>query len=199
MTTISKSTAIVACLAGAMLAHASAQASDANGNFALRGYGSRSCEAFLVEFPDATHADKYGSWLMGYATARNRLESDTFDVVALPDGAVLLQAVAAVCADQKNLTVELAANEVVRVTAPLHQRGSSPVLTVEADGRTQLVRQATLQTLQLRLAERKLYSGPTDGQWSAATAVAIMEFQSREKIAVTGMPDFATLLRAFVL
>lgn len=198
MTKFSGHTAIVALLAAAALWSASAQASDANGSFAVRGYGSRSCEAFLTEFPDAAHADNYSSWLMGYATARNRMQSDTFDVVPLPDGAALLQAITAVCTNQKNLTVEAATNEVVRATAPLHQRGASPIITIERDGQTQLIRQEALQTLQSRLAERKLYFGPTNGLWNATMAVAIMEFQSREKIAVTGMPDLATLYRALV-
>lgn len=187
-----------AVLAAATLAHTGAHASDADGNFALRGYGSRDCATFLAEFPDVAHASNYGSWLMGYATAHNRLQSETFDVLPLPDGAVFLQAISAVCTDQTTLTVEEAAKQVILAIAPLHQRGSTSIITIERDGSTLLIRQGALQALQSRLAERKLYSGPADGQWGEAIEAAIVEFQLREKITVTGLPDLATLFRAIV-
>lgn len=199
MNKFNRNTVMAALFAGATLAHSAALASDANGNFALRGYGSRNCATFLAEISDVAHASNYGSWLMGYATAHNRLQSETFDILPLPDGAVFLEVISAVCADQETLTVEGAANEVIRAIAPLHQRGSTSIIKTERAGSSLLIRQGALQALQSHLTERKLYSGPADGQWGDATAAAIEEFQLRESITVTGLPDFATLFRAIVL
>jgi hypothetical protein len=136
---------------------------------------------------------------MGYATARNRVASDTFDVLPLPDGSVFLQAVSAICANQPAITVEAAANEVIRATAPMHQSRATAIVTIEHEGRTMAIRQGALMALQSRLAERGIYSGPVNGQWGTVIAAAVETFQKREKITVTGVPDLATLFRALVL
>ena len=199
MTTFSRMTAKVAILAAIALPQTAAQASDADGNFALRGYGSRSCEMYLTEKSDASHASQYGSWLMGYVTSRNRLQSDTFDILPFTDGMVLLQAVSAVCADRKDQTVENATSEVIRAISPLHQRGASEAVTIERGGQSVRIRQEAIAKLQARLIQRGLYDGSADGKWSEELASAIQEFQLREQIASTGLPDFATLIRALVL
>lgn len=199
MTRIARSIAKAALPAAIFLSQSAVHASDAQGNFVSRGYGSRDCATFLAEIPDAANATNYGSWLMGYATAHNRLQNETFDVLPLPDGSVLLQAISAVCTDQQTLTVEAAAYEVILAIAPLHQSGSTPIINTELNGSSLLIRQGALQALQSRLTEEKLYSGPADGLWGDAIAAAIAEFQLREKIAVTGLPDFATLIRALAL
>lgn len=195
----SKFLAGAAVFAASALLHTNASASDAEGSFASRGYGSRTCETFNTEFPDSTHAANYGSWLMGYATARNRVESGIFDVVPLPDGAVFLQAVSAICADQPTITVEAAAHEVIRATSPMHQRTATAIVIIEHEGRTLSIREGALKALQSRLSERGVYSGPIDGQWGKSIAAAVETFQKREKITVTGVPDLATLFRALVL
>lgn len=196
---VSKFLSMSAVFAAGVVFHTGAAASDADGSFALRGYGSRTCETFNTEFPDSAHAVNYGSWLMGYATALNRVESETFDVLPLPDGAVFLQAVSAICADQPAITVEAAAHEVVRAISPMHQRRATAVVTIEHEGRTTTIREGSLKALQSRMSERGLYSGPLDGKWSDAIAKAVETFQVREKITVTGVPDLATLFRALVL
>ena len=199
MYSFSKFLAGSAVFAASAFFHTGAAASDVEGSFALRGYGSRTCETFNTEFPDSRHAANYGSWLMGYATARNRVESGTFDVLPLPDGAVFLQAVSAICADQPTITVEAAAHEVIRATSPMHQRNATAIVVIEHKGRTIAIREGALKALQSRLSERGMYSGPIDGQWGTAIAAAVETFQKREKITVTGVPDLATLFRALVL
>lgn len=188
-----------AILAALTLPHAAAQASDTDGNFALRGYGSRTCEMYQTEKSDPGHANQYGSWLMGYVTARNRLQPDTFDILPFIDGMVLLQAISAVCADRKDITVENATSEVIRAIAPLHQRSASAALTIERGGQTVRIREEAIAKLQARLIERRLYAGSADGKWTDELSSAIQEFQLREQIASTGLPDLATLVRALVL
>lgn len=198
MTTLSKFIAIAALSGVAGFSGNAARASDEQGNFALRGYGGRTCETYIGQIQDAGHAANYGSWLMGYATARNRLQAETFDILPFPDGMVFLRAVLAVCRDQPKLTVEQAAHEVVAATEPLQQSVSSEIVTITHDGRSIQIRQRALASLQDRLSKRGLYSGPTDGRWNDDTALAVREFQLREKILASGLPDFTTLLRALL-
>lgn len=196
MTTLSRFFALAALFAAAGLSGHAAWAADEQGNFGLRGYGGRTCETYLGEIPDAGHAANYGSWLMGYATARNRLQSGTFDILPFPDGTVILRAVTAVCGDQPQLTVEQAADEVIRATERLQQASPSEIVTITLDGRTLQIRQNALAAIQQRLSDRGLYSGSADGRWNEATETAVKEFQLREKIIASGLPDLATLIRA---
>lgn len=188
-----------ALFAACAILHTGAAASDADGNFALRGYGARTCGTYLSEISDPDYARQYGSWLMGYMTARNRLQPDTFDILPFVDGSMLLQAVSAVCADRKEMTVEGATSEVIRAIAPLHQRVASAAITVERSGQSVRIRQDAIATLQARLTKRGLYSGAADGKWSEELALAVQEFQLREQITATGLPDLATLVRVIVL
>lgn len=199
MNNITKHFACMAAVAAGLAGPTGAAAADANGNFALRGYGSRTCQVFNAEFPDAKHSANYGSWLMGYVSARNRVESETFDILPLLDGMVLLQAVSTVCKDQPTITVESAANEVIRAIAPLHQRSETSIVVVENDGRKIAIREGMLSALQVRLVELGMYSGPVDGQWTTSLAAAVKTFQMNKNITATGLPDLATLLRALVL
>jgi hypothetical protein len=136
---------------------------------------------------------------MGYMTARNRLQPDTFDILPFVDGSLLLQAVSAVCADQKDITIERATSEVIGAIAPLHQRVASAAITVERSGQSVRIREDAIATLQDRLAKRGLYAGAADGKWTEELALAVQEFQLRENITATGVPDLATLVRAIVL
>jgi hypothetical protein len=136
---------------------------------------------------------------MGYVSALNRLQPDTFDISPFIDGMVLLQAISAVCADQKGITVENATSEVVRAIAALHQRGASAPVTIERGGQTVRIREEMLTKLQVRLTERRLYAAAADGKWSEELSSAIQEFQLREQLPSTGLPDLATLVRALVL
>jgi hypothetical protein len=199
VSSLSRSIALAAACAAAAFAPTSAWASDAQGNFTLRGYGSRSCGTYLTEMSDPGHANNYASWLMGYATARNRLQSETFDILPFPEGTVLFDAVSAVCRDQQAITVEAAANEVIRAIAPLHQRSASAVVTIDRGEQSVRIRQAALAALQARLAELGLYSGPADGEWREELTASLTEFQLREKIVASGLPDLPTLIRALVL
>jgi hypothetical protein len=186
----------VAC---AMLVHAPAQAADAGGRFGIRGYGSRACAAFNAEVSDPVHAANYSSWLMGYSTAHNRLRNDTFDILPLADGVVLLRAVAAVCAQHQDIVVEEAANAVVRALQPLVQQRETPTISIERDGKNVRIRQGALELLQSKLAERGIYSGPADGVWSVALGDSIETFQKLNNLPVSGFPDLATMIKAIVL
>lgn len=185
---------------GAVLALASpAFAADTDGQFALRGYGSHSCESFLQAAEDPEQSAIYASWLMGYLTAKNRFEPQVFDVLPFPDGMIFLDAISAVCRGQRGLNVEQAGSEVIRAIGALHQAHESPVLNLENEGRKIRIRRAALASLQGKLSSIGLYSGSADGEWNESVVVAVKTFQLREKIIATGLPDLATLIRALVL
>ncbi len=199
MKIVLKSLALIAPLAASFLVGNVAKASDADGNFALRGYGGRLCRNYIFESAEPSQADRYGSWLMGYATAYNRLQPEHFDALPFPDGTALFEVVSAICTDQKDITFEAAAHEALQSLAPLRQKRPSEMMTIKSGNQSLTIRQDALQLLQQRLKELKFYAGPVDGQWNRPMAESVKNFQASQKIEASGLPDLATLIRAIVL
>ncbi len=190
---------LVATAAGAILLNSPAYAADASGLFAVRGLGANTCQEYLNRKATDENSRLYASWLMGYMTARNRVEEKRFDVLPYPDGQVFLEAVQAVCRDQTTVTIEQAASSVISALAPIHQVNVSPITVVENKNRSLQIRQSALAALQSKLIEDGLYSGPVNGEWSEAMVTAVTEFQLSSKIVASGLPDLATLIHALVL
>jgi len=72
------------------------------------------------------------------------------------------------------------------------------VVQVEADGKTVAIRQDALKLLQSALIAKNLYKGDANGASSPQLVAAIKGFQRKEAIAVTGLPDIDTFIRAVI-
>jgi peptidoglycan hydrolase-like protein with peptidoglycan-binding domain len=74
------------------------------------------------------------------------------------------------------------------------QEKSDRVLA-EADGQRVAVYAEVMRDVQQRLIDEGLLQGNADGQFGAKTKAALQEFQKKENIQVTGLPDQVTLWR----
>ncbi|MDX1654208.1 MAG: peptidoglycan-binding protein, partial [Candidatus Competibacteraceae bacterium] len=69
--------ATLLCLAAPL----ASQGADPEGNFAVKGAGLATCEAFLKERENkSNYYFMFGGWLDGYVTAVNQLVPETFDI-----------------------------------------------------------------------------------------------------------------------
>lgn len=175
-----------------------AMAADANGKFAVRGIGSQGCETFTAAVTARQDIAPYAAWLVGYASAVNRATPQTFDVIPTQNGFDIAGVVNSICRDRKTLTVEAAAHEALRALAPIRLTRESPLVTVTSGNASFQVREEGLQILQAALIRRKLLSGVATGRTSAEFIKAVKDFQSKEKLAVTGLPDIDTFIRAIM-
>ena len=185
-------------IAAVALAAAPAIAADDKGAFAVRGVGSDRCDAFLaaVAAKDGLKLERYGSWLLGYVSASNRLIGRTFDAVPSQVPTDVLGIVAVICRNQPAALVDTAASQALVVLNPIRMTADSPLITVSNAGRTLQVRTEALITLQQNLAKKGLYKGPADGKLSPQLAKIIADFQLKEKILISGLPDLDTIIRA---
>ena len=185
----------MACLA--LLGLPSAlQAADAAGAFAIRGPGALGCTRFLEAGAQSAERATFEGWLLGYATARNRGEPDTYDVIPTESGQEFPALVAAICKIRPEVTVEIAAAAAIQTLQPYRQGAMSPFVEISSDGRTVRIRQKALSLLQQALADQQGYDGAVDGTASPQFVAAIKAFQQRQKLPVTGLPDIDTFLRA---
>ena len=189
-------------LAGAVFLAAvpGAEASDINGDFAVRGVGAQSCATLTqqIEADPQTIPLVAASWLMGYLTAINRTQDGTYDMMPVSDPAGIYQMVVGLCAANPDQLVEAVTDTVVRLVAPSRVTLASPIIETAAGEYRAALRQDVLRRMQLRLAELGYAVGNTGGNFDDATGAALSLYQTAENLPVTGVPDSATILRVLV-
>ncbi len=187
--------AALSCLSGLP----SGKAADDQGEFALRGFGAHACadaRTRIEQEPEA--AQNALAWLLGYMSAVNRVQADTFDISPIVGGGPMLELLLGLCADNPDALVENVAFELLRTLSIARVPTSSPVVDVEYEGARVQLRQQTLQAMQAALIELDHLSGAADGVYGPQTRLAIQAFQESQEIPETGVPDPVTILRLLV-
>jgi peptidoglycan hydrolase-like protein with peptidoglycan-binding domain len=189
-------TAVLALTVGSTSA---ALAADAEGRFALRGFGAERCSDAQAQLEADQGAAANGlSWLLGYMTAINRAQSGTFDVSPITDGNAMLQLVVGLCQQNPDSLVETVAYDLLRTLAVARVESHSPLVETRANGDVAEVRSETLVAMQNRLREMGHLSGSADGIFGPQTRNAIRAFQRSQDMAATGIADSVTILRLLV-
>jgi len=187
------STAIaIALFAAAGQAHAA----DPEGKFAIKGAGAMPCSAY-VEARSRRLIDRlvtFEGWLHGYLTAYNRLEPQTFDIVAWQGNGLLTAALEAYCKQHTDQRFEIAVSGLINTLRPDRLTAQSEMVRISSGDTTLNIYHAVVVRIQEALAKRKLYSGKADGRYSDDMRRSVEAFQKGEKLPVTGLPDSRTLL-----
>ncbi|MCC6946904.1 MAG: peptidoglycan-binding protein [Bradyrhizobiaceae bacterium] len=175
------------------------RAADAQGQFALRGFGAETCRAASQKLKGNTAASANAlAWLLGYTTAFNRREPDTFDVSPLAETTAILRMVAGVCAKNPDALVETVTYDVLRSLAAARVKGNSPMAQVKSGKASAEVRRETLARMQEQLIKLGHLEGTADGNYGPRTETALKAFQRQQGLAQTGVPDSVTIVRLLV-
>jgi len=188
-----------ACVWGA--AALPAMASDANHDFAVHGIGAIPC----TQLTNAPAKDQeqirvvLASWLLGYLTAMNRTDAVTYDATPVQDEGALVAMVTGVCKLHPKVPVEAVAFSVFQSLDKAKLAKASPEIKVTVGKSSTVLRQDTLNKVERVLVSLKyLPPGQATGAFSGTTAVALLKFQTAQKLPTTGLPDPATVVRALV-
>lgn len=185
-------------MVGLLIMASAGQAADGSGKFYIRGPGSQSCAAYLAAAGKPEEHVRYASWLLGYVSARNRIEPNTYDFIPTEAVADFPNIVTVICKSDEKVSLEQAAHSAVTALTPMRQNSASSLVEVQADGKTVKIHQESLRTLQAALIARKAFNGRADGLASAPLVAALKDFQRKESIPVTGLPDIDTFIRAVI-
>lgn len=187
-----------ALAAGLTLAGA-AEAADADGNYAVRGAGTQSCEAFAGAVDGRTpEIAVHMAWMEGYLSAHNRMADGTFDASPFVSPGEVVALVRNICRANPEIRVETALARLINMLEPHRVQRESEILTLAADDQRVLIRSATLRRVQEKLREKGLYTLAPDGIFGPGTRRAVQQFQERESLPNrTGLPDADTLIRLF--
>jgi peptidoglycan hydrolase-like protein with peptidoglycan-binding domain len=174
-----------------------AYAADESGNLRIKGFGAKSCEAFVTSVEEeASQIVVYRAWTNGYLTGVNAEADGVYDVVGDLTLDSVMRLALNVCRGNPDTPFIQALGGVAGAVRPLalDQKPQRSV-TAEADGSSVSVAEQTLVFVQRRLREGGYYNGALDGLYGPNTRKAIETFQRDTGIATSGLPDQSTLLR----
>lgn len=183
---------LAACLAG------ETWAVDAKGDFAVDGGGGRSCATFTqVAKKRNTDYFLFAGWVEGYVTANNQYAKDTYDYTPWQTTELLLAALGQYCEKNPKESFIVAVNGMIGALKPNRLQTKSEVIMVQTDKGGVALYKATIEAIQQRLTDEKLYSGARDGVFSPALKEAVRSFQVKSSLPANGLPDQLTLNKLF--
>jgi murein L,D-transpeptidase YcbB/YkuD len=171
------------------------RAADANGDHAVRGVGVASCATFVAELErDGYEKFLFAGWLNGYLTAWNQLQPDTFEVASWQTLDTLAEYLRQNCENSPDRTFYAVAAAMLQRLMDQRLTTRSDTTTFQHGDNSTVLYQDVLERVKQQLEERRLLddaaAAPAD-----AVARALERYQGREGLAVTGLPDQATLHR----
>ncbi len=182
------------------LASGTASAADAKGSFAVHGMGGQTCKTMIDRIlqGDAAMRPVVTSWLLGYLSAVNRRQPDTFDdtPVVAPDA--LMNMLVSVCRQHEDVTIEAAVNSILQTLSVAKVTHDSPLVEARSGDQVVTLRADTLMAIQQALTRGKYLTAPADGTFGPTTAAALRAFQKAESLPETGLPDPATTIRLLI-
>jgi len=184
-------------LAVAMASNA-APAADSEGNFAIDGAGSVSCERFVAAYDEKTRDYYvYAGWIDGYVTATNQRQDGVYDLTPWQTTELLLDLVAQYCRTNPDRQFIYGMTELLRFLSPGRLEEFSEIVEIRHGERGQYLYSATIAGVQGTLAEVGLYDGPIDGSFDAELSAAVAAFQEQAGITTNGWLDQRTLFALF--
>lgn len=165
-----------------------AKAADGTGAYALKGPGRVSCAALPEDGPGERDL---AAWVTGYVTAANRLTGDTFDLTPWQTVDVLMAQMRQYCAAHPQRTAEAALAELLEFVHPERLSVMESPVSLRDAGRVVVVYPSTLAMARGLLSERGF---PLGAAGPDALKRALGAYQAVHGLAVTGLPDIATLL-----
>lgn len=173
------------------------QAADRSGSFAIKGAGLMTCQQVVSsQKTEAAMLNLYG-WLDGYLSAYNAGKADTFDVAPWQSADLLQRLIARHCQSHPDARLMDVARAVIARLERERLRERQSLVLIQAGKTGLLIYPEIIRRAQKALQGAGFYRGPVDGNYSQETRAAVLAYQKRNKLKVTGLADPATLWRLF--
>lgn len=186
---------ILAAWVAAMSATGLNAAEASQNSFAVEGAGSLTCTAFLSARDKKTSPQyqRIMGFVEGYLSAANRYEPNTFDLTPWHNATAFDMILTSHCAEHGDDTLVSIVQRMVTGLRPIRVAQYSPMIEVGDGTHRTIVYEAILRRSQAALRRRGLYAGEETGKFSPEMRTALLAFQQKSSLALTGVPDPATL------
>ncbi len=178
--------------------HSALWSADDQGQFAVRNAGMASCQDFVNEKKrNSPKLNLYMGWIDGYLSAANQFTQKTYDLIPWGNTVFLATLLENHCSKNPEQRFYVAVNKLAGSMMKLRLPKQSKMVKTEYQGKKTYVYQAVLEIIQQFLRKNGLYSGEADGKFGPGTRKALQDFQKKNGLAVTGLPDQITLYKIF--
>lgn len=164
---------------------------------AVEGLGQQRCGAILA----AANADEsvlagYSEWIAGFLTAANMYEDETFDLTAWQSKSYFTAQVLTACRDRSDSALSDVAVAYVGFLRDERLRSASGLIVLDDQGQRYALYAEVFERIKDRLRADGHVITSVDAYGSDVRA-AVEEFQQKNGIPETGMPDLPTLVALF--
>jgi len=167
-------------------------------NFAVKGAGVATCERFLsAKQAKSGEYYVYGGWIEGFITAVNQSNKNLFDLTPWQTTDLLVFTISKYCEQNLNTSFYRALATILQAHIPTALREESTVVNVKNGDKAVFVYGEIVKRLQKQLSEEKLYDNEISGKYNTDMQNALLRYQEKYGLNVTGLPDQATLVHAF--
>lgn len=181
-----------------LLLGGTAQAADSAGKFAVKGAGVTLCGHFTQQVEEKKpEFYAYAGWIEGYLTAINGYQRETFDIAPWQNTKLLALMLAQHCRKNPEESFAIAVRRMTQALFPQRLANQSELVVARNGDQGIRLYKAIVERVQLSLQDRGLFNGEPNGNYDTATRDAVLAFQEKEKLAQSGLPDAATLLKLF--
>ena len=170
-------------------------AADREKNFAAKGLAALPCSSFVAEREKRSRTyDEAMAWLTGFVSAYNYLTPDTYDVAPWQSVELLSSLLASHCGKNPNEPFFHATDKLLDSVKQDRLRESSEIITISVgDRRLNMYKDIVFRIQTALIADGHLKARWATGVYDKATVAAMREFQTANKLDVTGLPDQPSL------
>ncbi len=188
-----------AALVLALLAAPPALAADAEGAYAIKGLGSKTCADAAKDLAKGPGAQEvYAAWLQGYVTGINRTSAELYDLTPWQTAELTLSLTARSCAATPEDRFSDALDRVLRGMSPLRLAERTTIVALRKGDSYVNIYDKVLDRAVTRLEALGHSPGPVSPRNDARVVRALTDFQRERGLPETGIPDQATLFNLFV-
>ncbi|MCP3870211.1 MAG: peptidoglycan-binding protein [Gammaproteobacteria bacterium] len=169
---------------------------DVTGRFAIKGAGAAKCAAYVVAFETKSpKLASYGGWIDGFISVTNRNRPEVFDLAPWQSTEFLARALVGFCRENPTLNFYSAVESMANKLQESALATASPVLVARNGEKAVLVYQKVLGDMQDKLQGEGLLKNVERGKFDQGTIQALLQYQKKNNIRMTGVPDQITLIK----
>lgn len=171
-------------------------AADQEGRFAIRNAGMSTCQQFIDAKKDSP--EKMGlfmGWIDGYISAANQYTESTYDLIPWGNTLLLATLIENHCKNNTKERFYVAVNKLAASMMSERLTTQSEMIKTSYKGKKTYIYKSVLQNLQKKLKAMGLYNSSADGAYGKGTRNAILAFQKKHGLALSGLPDQLTIYK----
>ncbi len=181
------------------LTAATAYAAEENRKFGIKGGGLQTCGKFMDAMETgSTEVALYGGWIEGFITAQNQHNEDTYDIAPWQTTNTLLELTKSLCNQARPDTrfIDTFAG-VFRILFPARLQSESAVVGISNGEARSIAYVEVLNRVQQALRDDGYEIADNTGGVDQAPIRQLMDYQRKNGLVATGLPDQPTLFAMF--